>query len=315
LGIGKYLYGRHIFVFLLFVLFTGIGWLMNKLSAEYLRTALYNVEFYNSSNPRRIYHTKTDLFLQIKMNGFSAIRYKYAEQSTMRIDLNDKIISKTKNYILAADIFQKIAEQIGDGKKLISINPDTIYFNYNDRQSKRLPVVPNLDLTFASEYMQKGNTVIYPDSVLVSAEQNILNSLAQIPCSAKKYENLNESIRGELEIDLRKLANVSLSHRKVNFKVEVERYCESTITVPVQLLNQPANLNIIIFPREIEVKYRASIVDFTAIEPSDFVLSTDFNDFEKSINGNLKVNIAEMPNSILKVELYPEFVELIVNKK
>ena len=288
---------------------------MNKLSDEYLRTAHYSIEFYNSDNARRVYHTETDLFLQIKMSGFSAMRYKYAEQNTVRIDLNDKIISKTKNYVLATDIFQKIAEQLGDGKKLINISPDTIYFNYNDRQSKRLPVVPNLNLTFASEYMQKGNTVILPDSILVSAEQNILNTLTQIPCISKKYENLNKSINGELEIDVKKLANVSLSQRKVNFKVEVERYCESTITVPLQMLNQPANLNVIIFPREIEIKYRAGIANFTQIKPSDFALNADFNDFEKSVNGNLKVNIAAMPNSILQVELYPEFVELIVNKK
>ena len=314
-GIGKYLYGKHIFVFLLFVLFTGIGWLMNKLSADYLRTTIYSIEFYSSDNTHRIYTTETDLAFQIRMSGFNALRYNYAEQNIIRIDLKDKMIAKTRNYVLATDVFQKISEQLGDGKKLINISPDTIYFKYIDQQSKRLPIVPNLNLTFASEYMQKGNILLSPDSIWVSAAQNILDTLTKISCIAKKYENLSKTISGELEIDLNKLKNVSLSHKKVNFKIEVERYCESTITVPVQLQNQPNDLDVMIFPREIEVKYRASVSDFKKIKPSDFAITTNFNDFEKSVSGNLKVNITAMPNSILQIELYPEFVELIVNKK
>jgi len=314
-GTRKYLYSKQICIFLLFALFAGIGWLMNKLSADYLRTALYRIEFYSSDNVHRIFNTETVMFLQINMNGFSAMRHRYAEQNTVRIDLSNTILSKTKNYVLSTDIFQKISEQLGDGKKLISISPDTIYFSYIDQQSKFLPVAPNLNLSFASEYMQKGKTILSPDSIWVSAEQSILDTLRAIPCKTKKYEDLKKSISGELEIDLSKLAKVSITYKKVSFRVEVERYSESTITVPLKIINKPSNVDVMIFPREIEIKYRANISDFAKINRNDFLLTTDFNYLKKSVNGNIKVDIAEMPASILKIELYPEFVELIVNKK
>jgi YbbR domain-containing protein len=297
------------------VLAASVGWLMNKLSADYVRTVSYNIDFYNSSNMRRIFKVETDVLAQININGFLAMRYNIAEQNTLRIDIDDKILSKTKNFVLSSDIFKKISEQLGDGKKLISISPDTIFFTYVDLQSKFLPIVPNLQLTFASEHMQNGNTILKPDSIWITAEQKVLDSLTDIKCIAQKYENLSKSVSGVLEVDLSKLNNVSVQQEKIQFKINVERYIETNITAPLHLKNQPDSLDVMIFPREIEIKYRASITDFAKINASDFRLTADFNDFEKSISRNIKVNIEEKPKSVLQIDLYPDFVEVIVSKK
>ncbi|MDR1348650.1 MAG: hypothetical protein LBJ63_09560 [Prevotellaceae bacterium] len=314
-GIRKYLYGRQIFVFLFFVLAASVGWLMNKLSSDYLRTVSYHVGFYNSNDMRRVFNVETDVTAQINTNGFIAMRYNMAEQNSIQIDISDKILSKTKNFVLSSDIFQKFSEQLGDGEKLISLSPDTIHFTYVDLQSRRLPIVSNLQLAFANEYMQNGNTILKPDSIWITAKQNVLDSLTEIQCIAQKYENLNRSISGVLEIDMSKLNSVSVQLEKVQFKVNVERYSEATVTVPLQLTNKPDSLDVMTFPHDIEIKYRANISNLAKIATSDFTLTADFNEFEKSIGGNLKVNIAAKPESVLQVDLYPDFVEAVVSKK
>jgi YbbR domain-containing protein len=314
-GFRKYLYGKQIFVFLFFVAAASVGWLMNRLSTDYLRTISYHINFYNSSDMRRIFNVETDVTAQVNMNGFLAMRYNISEQNIIKIDINDKVLSKTKNFVLSSDIFQKFSEQLGDGKKLISLSPDTIYFSYVDLQSKRLPIIPNLQLKFASEYMQSGNIILKPDSIWITAEQNVLDSITEIQCIAQKHENLNKPISGALEVDMSKLNNVSVQQQKIQFKVNVERYSEATITVPLQLTNKPDSLDVMTFPRDIEVKYRADIQNFAKIKASDFKLIADFNDFEKSISGNLKVKIETKPKSVLQVDLYPDFVEAIVSKK
>ena len=309
------MYSKQIFVFLFFVLAASVGWLMNKLSADYLRTVPYRIEFYNSKDLRHIFEVETDVIAQINMNGFLATRYNFAEQNIIRIDLSDKYFSPTKKFVLASDIFQKVSEQLGDGKKLAGLTPDTIFFTYNELQSKRLPVIPNLDLNFASEYMQCGNILLTPDSVWVSAEQSVLNSITEIQCIPQKYENINKTISGVLDLQTKGLKDVSIQQGKINFKVVVERYSEATITVPLQLVNRPDNLDVMLFPREIEIKYRASTADFAKIKANYFRLTADFNDFRKSLNGNLPVKIETKPESVLQIDLYPNFVELIVNKK
>ncbi|MDR2126182.1 MAG: hypothetical protein LBP63_05075 [Prevotellaceae bacterium] len=309
------MYSKQIFVFLFFVLAAGTGWLMNKLSADYLRTVSYRINFYNSADMRKIFNVETEVTAQINMNGFLAMRYNIAEQNEIRIDISDKILSKTKNFVLASDIFQKFSEQIGDGKKLISLSPDTVYFTCVDLQSKRLPVAPNLQLSFAAEHMQSGNIVLKPDSIWVTAEQNILDSLCEIQCIAQKYENINKSINGTLEVDFTKLNNVSVQQQKIQFKVNVARYSEETIIIPLQLTGKPDSLDVIIFPCDIEIKYRADISNLSKISATDFKLTADFNDFGKSIGGNLKVKIEAMPKSVLQIALYPPFVEVIVSKK
>jgi YbbR domain-containing protein len=298
------------------VLAAGTGWLMNKLSADYLRTVSYSINFYSSGDMRRIFNVETDVTAQINMNGFLAMRYNITEQNTVKIDLSDRIISKTKkNFILSSDIFQKFSEQLGDGKKLISLSPDTVYFTCADLQSKLLPVVSNLQLTFADEYMQSGNIMLKPDSIWITAEQNILDSLTEIHCVAQKYENLNKSVSGILEVDLDKLNNVSIQQQEIRFKVNVERYSEATITVPLRLNNKPDSLDVMIFPQDIEIKYRANITNLPKIKADDFRLTADFNDFQKSIGGNLKIKIEAKPKSVLQIDLYPNFVEVIVSRK
>lgn len=311
----KYLYSKQIFVFLFFVSAAGTGWLMNKLSTDYLRTVSYHIAFYDSNDMRKIFNVETSVTAQINMNGFLAMRYNITEQNTIRIDIGDKILSKTKNFVLSSDIFQKFSEQLGDGKKLVSLSPDTVFFSRADLQSKRLPVIPNLQLTFADEYMQSGNIILKPDSIWITAEQNITDSLTEIHCIAQKHENLNKSINGTMEIDLSKLNNISVQQQKIQFKVNIERYSETTITVPLQLNNKPDSLDVMIFPQDIEIKYRANITNLAKIKANDFRLIADFNDFEKSISGNLKVKIDAKPKSTLQVDLYPDFVEVIVSKK
>jgi YbbR domain-containing protein len=293
----------------------GTGWLMNKLSTDYLRTVSYHIAFYDSNDMRKIFNVETSVTAQINMNGFLAMRYNITEQNTIRIDIGDKILSKTKNFVLSSDIFQKFSEQLGDGKKLVSLSPDTVFFSRADLQSKRLPVIPNLQLTFADEYMQSGNIILKPDSIWITAEQNITDSLTEIHCIAQKHENLNKSINGTMEIDLSKLNNISVQQQKIQFKVNIERYSETTITVPLQLNNKPDSLDVMIFPQDIEIKYRANITNLAKIKANDFRLIADFNDFEKSISGNLKVKIDAKPKSTLQVDLYPDFVEVIVSKK
>ncbi|MDR2291956.1 MAG: hypothetical protein LBE11_00600 [Prevotellaceae bacterium] len=309
------MYSKQIFVFLFFVSAAGTGWLMNKLSTDYLRTVSYHIAFYDSNDMRKIFNVETSVTAQINMNGFLAMRYNITEQNTIRIDIGDKILSKTKNFVLSSDIFQKFSEQLGDGKKLVSLSPDTVFFSRADLQSKRLPVIPNLQLTFADEYMQSGNIILKPDSIWITAEQNITDSLTEIHCIAQKHENLNKSINGTMEIDLSKLNNISVQQQKIQFKVNIERYSETTITVPLQLNNKPDSLDVMIFPQDIEIKYRANITNLAKIKANDFRLIADFNDFEKSISGNLKVKIDAKPKSTLQVDLYPDFVEVIVSKK
>jgi YbbR domain-containing protein len=297
------------------VLAASVGWLMNKLSNDYLRMVSYHVGFYNSNDMRRVFNVETDITAQINTNGFIAARYNIAEQNTIKIDINDKILSKAKNFVLSSDIFQKFSEQLGDGEKLISLSPDTIYFTYADLQSKRLPVISNLQLAFANEYMQNGNTILKPDSIWITAKQNVLDSLTEIQCITQKHENISRSISGVLEVDLSRLNNVSVQIEKIQFKINVERYSEATITVPLQLTNKPDSLDVMIFPHDIEIKYRAGISNLAKITASDFMLTADFNEFEKSIGGNLKVNIAAEPKSVLQIDLYPDFVEVVVSKK
>jgi YbbR domain-containing protein len=309
------LYSKQIIVFLFFVLAASVGWLMNKLSYDYLRTVSYRVDFYNSGDMRRIFKVETDISAQVNMNGFLAMRYKFAKPDIIRIDVKDKILTKVRNFVLSTEIFQKISEQLGDGKRLVSISPDTIFFTYADLQSKRVPIVSNLQLAFKSEYMQKGKTILTPDSIWISAEQSVLESINEIPCAVQQYTDISESINGSLELDLSKLKNISAQQQKISFRVNVERYIETAMTLPLQLTNKPDSLDVMLFPRDIEVKYRANIADFAKIKASDFKITVDFKDFEKSINGNLKVNVYAQPQSVLQIDLYPDFVEAIVTKK
>ena len=120
---------------------------------------------------------------------------------------------------------------------------------------------------------------------------------------------LNSSISQEIE--LIHPERTTISPEKVSLKIEVEKYTEKELKIPIEILNNPGNVRIKLFPSELKVLFTVGLSKFENIKTSDFGASVDYNSIIKDVN-NLTVTLDKKPEFIQGIRIIPEKVEFLI---
>src|ERR1700746_1380880 len=138
---------RRVFTFFICLLVSVFFWLMMSLSKEYAVTESFPVNYINLPKDKVISnHLPETIDINIKASGFNLLLYKIKrEKETVLLDINGAFPSALKNhyYLLSNSHIDKITAQFSNGIKILKVNPDTIFLNYNKKIRKRVPVVAN----------------------------------------------------------------------------------------------------------------------------------------------------------------------------
>ena len=122
---------------------------------------------------------------------------------------------------------------------------------------------------------------------------------------------LNSSIKQEIE--LIHPEKTTISPEKVSLIIDVEKYTEKELRVPIEILNKPENAHIKLFPSELKVVFTVGLSRFEKIKISDFGASVDYNSIVKDVN-NLSVNLYKKPTFIQDLRFVPEKVEFLIER-
>ena len=107
---------------------------------------------------------------------------------------------------------------------------------------------------------------------------------------------------------------VKLSHSDVITKIEVDKFTEGTVEVPVLIKNIPQDVSINYFPKHISVTYYLPLSDYGKFQASNFKIECDYKD---TLNSDFTFMIAELvkiPKSVKKARLSSDKVEFIFLK-
>ena len=106
-------------------------------------------------------------------------------------------------------------------------------------------------------------------------------------------------VQGEIDIvENRFLEN----YGNVQYSFETQQYTEGKLNLDIEVINFPKNKNILLFPKNITIKYLVAEEKFHEISEDDFKIILDFN----KINIGAKkgeVIILKKPNDIIISEL------------
>ncbi len=312
------LYNRDIAVFLIFLLVAFFVWFLNKLSHDYLYYIEYPVELYSSGSRQVTFDEKNaTLTIQQRMDGFSILKSKVSRAPTIRIDLSpDRYykVPSTPNtyYILTRNLTDMVDHQIGDDRQLISINPDTLFFELGVLAHKKVPVRHQLNITTEKEYMLKDSIALNPDSVTISGSQAAIDEVAHVLGSPQTLVNLAEPTEGSF--GLLPIKGIHISDSQIRYSVNIIRYTEGSIKIPIRVNNLPPNATVTLLPSDVELRYRVAISDFPSIDTSKFLVSVSYKDITDSGDRTLAVQIDHRPNGVLSIQAIPPFVEYIIRK-
>ena len=104
---------------------------------------------------------------------------------------------------------------------------------------------------------------------------------------------------------------IKLSHSNVITNIEVDKFTEGTIEVPVLIKNLPQNVSINYFPKYISVTYYLPLSDYGKFQASDFKIECDYMKSQNSDFTFMMAELVKIPKSVKKARLSSDKVEFI----
>ena len=315
-NVGRIRNNNRIVVFLVCLSIATTLWFLNALSKNYSAEISYPVKFINSPENRFMAEkTPTKLDLEIEGQGFTLLRLRMLPLTPVKIDVENitrNLDSNSGTYkITSSNLTPQISAQINNEIKITKIYPEVLSIVLDSLATKTIPVELEVNINFEPQYNLKSPVSTIPQEVKITGPAILLRKISVVKTKVNIMNKLSSSIKQEIE--LIHPEKTTISPEKVNLMIEVEKYTEKELKIPIEILHKPENAQIKLFPSEIKVVFTVGLSRFENIKISDFGATVDYNSIVKDVN-NLTVNLYKKPTFIQDLRFVPERVEFLIER-
>lgn len=305
---------KRVFVFLVCLAIATALWFLNALGKDYTTQVSFPVKYINPpANQFLADKTPVKLDLTISGQGFTLLRYKLLSFSPITLDIAE--ITKNTNSnsgiykVSGKSLIYEISQQLGDEIRISEVGPEILDIVLDSLVSKTVPVELDLNVEFVPQFNLKNPITTNPDKVKITGPALVLEKIDAVKTKVNIINKLEAGIKQE--IDLIHPEKTSILPEKVTLTIDVEKYTEKELKVPVEIKNKPDKVKMKIFPSEVKVVFTVGLSRFENIKSSDFGASVDYNSIVNDLN-NLNITLYKKPEFIQALRFNPEKVEFLI---
>ena len=297
--------------FLVFLLISILFSTIVKLTKVHTKSISYKINLTDIPDDKIITNQSVDsIKITVSSFGFDFVKYYLSDQA---INISSKdIFDNSKSYVITqSNSYSQIDNFITPKFELISINIDSLFFNYDRLKTKNVPVVLNSSINFSQGFDYFENFTIIPDSISVIGPELVLESINTITTKKLILDNLKSSINENLLLDIQ-YTNLKYSNKSVKLFIDVEKSTESILDIPVSIINVPKDIKLNYYPKMIKISFTVSLDNYQKYSSKDFKIICDFNQI--SLDGKLTPEVINQPNLIKNLRLINNEIQYVFLK-
>jgi hypothetical protein len=312
---------NRVFTFVFFLMISGTLWFLNALSKTYITEIETPVQFVGV--PRVLKNQEpfpATLTTQVSGRGFALLRYKIATPGvSYRYDVKPYFVGYTDNQDISIQIITQLAKKqieqyYGGAFTVLDLYPRTINSSFSKIAYKKVAVKFHGELSFEPQYWQKGNTIIVPDSIEIGGPQNFLDTVREIRTVFSKIHKINKQTSKTFNLSQNEV--LMFTQKDVQVTVDAEKFTESTLKVPIRVLNVPEKYNVMLFPDNVTVKFKIALDEYERVSAANFVPIIDYNQMKpKGTKEKIKVELVESPDNARNITIHPREVNYLIGVK
>ena len=297
-------------------------WLMPRqfppLTFEDATTVSYPVKYINAPNNQFLANEPPEKFeLKVDAHGFTLLRHKLSLSFSPIVlnlaNITRNVNSNSGNYtILSKNLIRRISDQVSNEISISEVQPESFTIVLDSLKSKTIPVRLNIKTGFKPQFNLKEPISSTPQKVRITGPSAILDTIYYIQTKEKTFNKFDNDIQKNIDLILPE--KVTASTDQIVANIEVERFTEKELKIPIQIKNKPDKVNIKLFPSEIKVLFTVGLSEFDNIKPADFGVSVDYNSIEGDVE-NLLITIDKTPSFNQLIRFSPEKVEFLIETK
>lgn len=302
--------------FISFLVTSFFIWLLITFSKEYTAIISFPVN-YNNIDQNKLLREEPikDIDFSVKASGFKILR---AKLSNKKINLESSNLNRkgsTKFYLLPKNQFSKIQRQLFSGVELQEVMQDTIYLNLGVLASKKLKLLPDLEIGYHIGYDLIGEINVSPDSIVVSGPKSTLDTIQNIRLKKLVLNDVKSDFNFDvpiLESNTEKNLKINITEATITGKVD--KFTEGNIKVPFAINNLPKNMNLTILQEEVEVIFVVALSNFAKVSAASFKVECDFEMSQKNNLGYLIPKVVSQPNFVKSIRVIPSEIDFLIQK-
>ncbi len=310
----------RLFIFMICLAISASMWVFIELMKDYTSDISYPITFIHVPESL-ILVNQADSVITVGVNaqGFELLVAQFvSKRHPVEIDLSELHIRQGKEgysaFIPASQLLQQVGRQLSYSKSIIAIKPDTLFFRFSEIYRKRVPVVPDISYSFASQYQLYDSVRFSPQTVMVSSIKDVIDTIRFVSTERVRLKDLDSNL--VISVPLRKGLRTNMirySSDSVTVKIQVQKYTEAVFSVPVTISGNTQPLRL--FPDQVEISCLVPLNDYHLIETANFAAEVLATPSMLSAGKKLEVRLSRSPANIRSLRIKPDHVEFIIISK
>ena len=304
---------RRASAFLSCLVLAVIAWIIVTLSKPFTYTIKQALIFKNAPQRRAFHSLQADtVSVTMKGSGWRMLFSKMAEQGKpIKVDLQRL---EHDNFVVLSTQLDAINAAKDTNNRIIGFAPDTLYFDFSNRSTKRVPIHLQLSVKYDQQYAQSDNIIIKPAYVIVSGPSKQIEKITVWKTDSLTIGNVNETVRSEVNLEPVKEGNISIYPKTAQVIIPVNEFTEKTIEVPVKLVNNVNYYNVKVFPQKVKVTFTTSLGKFAYMDDDLFEADADLSLWKDHGYSALPVMLTKIPEFCKVVKIEPKNIDFIIKK-
>jgi len=286
-------------------------WLIHNLS--HMQTDVVTVSVIaESSLPGRSARSSeaVSMTARCKASGFRLLYIgRKDEPVVVRFEPEDLVKGEGDYFTISqAQLYRYVNDILGPGTSVESFLFDELRFRFTRELYRKVPVNVISTLTFKNQYMQNGDFVIQPDSVLVYGPADMLSSLQEVNTRPIIRDDVKGNLHGEIALDAPQ--GLRLSDQSVSWSLEVCRFVQLEAELPVSARNVPAGAAFSVYPSNVKVSFNC-LFPIMADPCTSASCYVDYREFASSLTGRCMIHCDNLPQGVISYSIKPEVAECV----
>ncbi len=300
---------KNLHIIIISFLFSIILWVSISLSNDYYAT--FNIPIKLIDFPDG-FTTGTKLpstvSVKLKGKGWKLIAATLTTESDYVVPVGKEVGRRTIN------LYNYLVENqwLSSDVEVINISPDTLTFYVEKIASKRMPIVPDINLKFKNGYGLASGMTIQPESTIVFGPEDYLRKLKSISTEKVEFEELDSKTTEQ--VSLEKLPGMNYSSPTIIINLDVQKIVDKTFdNVFVKVNDVPRDRDVVLLPNRINIGVRGGIDILGRLDSTRFKAYVNYREVVEDTLGSV-APVVSIPNNTTLIFIKPERLRYIIKK-
>ncbi len=297
--------------FFFFLVFSSILWLLVQFSKTYTEVVEIPLQFVEYPKDKLIVPKAENIRVEVEQNGFQLAWLNFFKPS-MKVNLSDLPADSSSLVYNLPEHRMELARKLSLDIIHADFLDTEIRIPYETKSIKRVPVVSKVQVNYAPGYSSENKGIVVPDSVTISGPSSVLDTITHISTVSTVKKKVDKNLVSKVK--LQKIdPKVAFYEDAVEFQLEVQKFTERKMKIPLTVVNAPTGVTLNLFPTTVEVTFMISVEKYELIKPIDFTIVCDFSEISEEQDFFIP-QIETQPDFIKNATLSPRKIHYIIKR-